>query len=182
MIQLFAAVGAFLGGWIGWAVVSRRKGMSGVVAYGGGFIVGCVLTIPVLFLAVWLEAKPLPPSLEAAGFVSGEKAWSDDRLKLAVKITRASLKNGETVLVNADEKGDTAAVVPLFDLVTHMLRIWEGQPSGAAGGRYRDCVLAAVHLGDGAQAVWQGGRYTRWQGDSYPSRTRFIAALDGCDV
>lgn len=59
MIQFFAVVGAFLGGWIGWAVVSRRKGMSGVVAYGGGFVVGCVLMIPVLFLAVWLvEAKP----------------------------------------------------------------------------------------------------------------------------
>lgn len=120
-----------------------------------------------------MVGEPLPPSLNAAGFATAEKPWSDDRLKLAVKITRASLKNGEAVLINADKNGDAAAAVPLFNLVTYTMRAWDSQPAGDIGGRYRGCVLAAMHLGDGAQAVWQGGSFT--------SQARFRTAIEDCE-
>lgn len=137
--------------------------------------VGTVITFAGIYLSShFMAGEPLPPSLDAAGFVDGESVWPDNKLRLAVKITHQTLKNGEAILLEADKRGDAAAVVPLFDLASKTLRTWSGQPSGAPGGSYRDCVLAAVHLGDGAQSVWQGGHYI--------NKDRFRAALNGCDV
>lgn len=44
-LLLIVVVGAFLGGWGGWAVFSRRAGRSWTISLGGGFIAGCLAMI-----------------------------------------------------------------------------------------------------------------------------------------
>lgn len=60
MIQLWMILGAFVGGWVGWAVVAKRKGQSGTVAYAGGFIAGCLMMIPVTWLVGVYDKPPQP--------------------------------------------------------------------------------------------------------------------------
>lgn len=170
---VLAVVAAFLAIWVGYAIYDRKKGGSLISAVGGGFLASVTIVgaIPSA-IAYVVEYSSTPASLQEAGLIK-KTAWSDAEMKLAARVTARNLRDLDSALKEADEKGDAAAVVTMLDPITVILQTWGDQDRLRGLGAFGDCSLAAVHLANGIQSVMAAGRRQ--------DASRFAAALRGCD-
>lgn len=163
-------IACFIVIWIGVAIAFKKRGCSAVEYLGGGFLLACFVFALLGGVALLLQRDQVPASISTAGLLG--KAWSPDDVKLAARITASNLRNMDSVLVDADRRGDAAAAITLLDPTTEVLRAWGDQKENPFVNQYGNCILAAAHLTDGVLAVSQGGRYL--------TRDRYKAALDAC--
>lgn len=170
MLPGVMVLAGFIGAWIGFAIAGKKCGWSITEYVGGGFLIAAVVFAILGGAASLLMRDPLPASIAAAGLTG--KAWSDNDVKLAARITANNLQDVESLLLDADKRGDAAAAVKLLDPVIEIMRAWGDQKYNQATAPYHNCVLAAGHLSDGVTAVSTGGRYF--------VQDRFQAALKAC--
>ena len=116
--------------------------------------------------------ESIMPSLKASALDTVPQ-WSEYQVALVVKITARHLKEMDSVLLEADKKGDRAAALSLYDPLIHTLQTWNDHQSTPGVPKYRDCILAIVNLSDAVTSVANGGRYN--------NRDRFQKSLSGCN-
>lgn len=161
---------AFFGSWAGWTFMGFKKKQSAIVAIGGGLLFSIVFLIVTIQIIKQFPGT-LPDSFKQAG-LSGKK-WNKDEVTLAAKITVASLSQIDSVVADADRVGDARAAASQIDAVLEIIEGWNDQDGNPEVSGFRNCTLATVHVMDGVSSVMQGGRYL--------TRSRFEAALDGCE-
>lgn len=120
------------------------------------------------FLFFAATDRPSHDTLMAAGLTA--RSWSNAEVPSARRITSRQLEALADRLTEASETGDTAAVWPMADDITQVLRAWNDQGERTKKlGHY--CILAALHVSDGMTAVGAGGQW---------DRQRFNASLKRC--
>lgn len=149
----------FFGIWIGYAVHGKRRGKSGVERIGGGFLaaVTCVGLFVYGATEFLKEYDPDTPETLAQAGISGKK-WDALNVNLAAKITLKNLKAVRTLLDDANKRGDGAAAARTLDPLLQLVAEWNNQDANRLGG-YRNCLLASIHLADGAGKVFNGGHF-----------------------
>lgn len=121
--------------------------------------------------ALFLRARLLNvyANLHAAGLQ--DRKWQPEQVADAILVTRKQLSSLGGVIVDATEKGDSAAAMMVMGEATKVLRSWNDQdePIRTAG---RMCVLATIALLDGVDDAVASRAWI--------SRAKFDASLRGC--
>jgi hypothetical protein len=123
-----------------------------------------VITAVVCFgiFVLWSYQVGTPSSLAQARMDG--RVWSDGEIDQARAVTHKQLKALSRILDEADRKGDVALAMQVAIETGPVLRSWNDQPDGVRQWG-RDCILAALHVSNGADTVASGQGWNKRQFD-----------------